>query len=244
MVERRVAVSTMVIAAALILVVVIGAAGCLLLGRGESQTQTMASSSKTSSRTSNDLGNLLVQSPAATFFAGPDVVANYTITLFLLGGNTSLTLSANAPAGVTVSFAPERITASSTAAFVQVSMAVSGGVAPGPFPLTVNASSAGGSFSRTFQAEIVKYLVVMVDKVFLPGNLSVPAGSSVTWVRLNGAIDQYDDGAHNVAFTSVLSSTSPTLEQYQAWSYAFSSAGRYSYTCTFHPGMDGVVNVT
>jgi plastocyanin len=65
--------------------------------------------------------------------------------------------------------------------------------------------------------------------------LKVTAGSEVTWVN--------DDGvAHNVvgedgAFRS------ETLKKGDTFSHTFDTAGRFKYTCAFHPGMDGVVEV-
>ena len=76
----------------------------------------------------------------------------------------------------------------------------------------------------------------------MPSKLSVPVGSTVYWVRLNGAIDQYDNGNHNVAFND-LSVVSPTLAQYASWSYTFGKAGNFTYYCTFHTFMTGTVTV-
>lgn len=89
---------------------------------------------------------------------------------------------------------------------------------------------------------MVKYLVVTVGATFVPGNLTIPAGSTVYWMRLNGVLSQYDNGDHNVVFKNI-SASSPTLTQYQSWSYVFNAAGNYPYYCAFHPFMTGEVVV-
>jgi plastocyanin len=65
--------------------------------------------------------------------------------------------------------------------------------------------------------------------------IKVTVGSAVTWVN--------DDGvAHNVigadnAFRS------GTLSKGDTFVHTFSTAGSFKYTCTFHPGMNGTVEV-
>jgi plastocyanin len=65
--------------------------------------------------------------------------------------------------------------------------------------------------------------------------LKVTAGSEVTWVNSDGI-------PHNVigqddAFSS------DSMDEDDTFSHTFSTAGRFVYTCTFHPGMNGVVEV-
>jgi plastocyanin len=137
---------------------------------------------------------------------------------------------------------PAQIQPGSESGPVVVSFKVAASVAEGTYPFNVTISSSGETNSQKFSLEVVKYLVVMVGVSYLPGSLSVPVGSTIYWMRLNGAIDQYDNGAHNVVFSAITAS-SPTLGQYQSWSYTFSQAGSFSYQCTFHPGMTGQVTV-
>ena len=91
--------------------------------------------------------------------------------------------------------------------------------------------------------EVIKYLVVTIGTSFVPANLTVSAGANVTWVRLNGPLSQYDDGSHDIDFLSGSSVVSPTLAQYQSWSYTFPQAGEYNYFCKFHPFMKGEIVV-
>ncbi len=173
-----------------------------------------------------------------------DVVANYTLQIVILGSlSDTITLMAAAPSGVQVSFAPSQILPGSESNKVVVSFAVSSSVAPGTFPLNITASSSGHTDSQKFSVEVVRYLVVTVGETFVPNSLSVPTGSTVYWMRLNGGLSQYDNGDHNVVFGTIQAS-SPTLAQYQSWSYTFSQAGAFGYQCTFHPGMTGAIMVT
>lgn len=65
--------------------------------------------------------------------------------------------------------------------------------------------------------------------------MRVAVGSKVTWVN--------DDGlSHNVvggdgAFKS------GTLDKGDTFTHEFTEAGLFKYTCTFHPGMNGVIQV-
>jgi plastocyanin len=77
---------------------------------------------------------------------------------------------------------------------------------------------------------------------FVPQNLIVEQGDLVTWLRLNGVISQYDDGDHDLDFSSGMSLVSPTLSQYDSWSYDFSLLGNYNYYCKYHPFLAGEIS--
>ena len=78
---------------------------------------------------------------------------------------------------------------------------------------------------------------------FYPDQLTVLTGSIVYWIKLNGAIDQYDSGAHNVVFNNG-AAASGTLPQWGTYSYTFNTPGAYTYRCTIHPGMQGTIIAT
>lgn len=65
--------------------------------------------------------------------------------------------------------------------------------------------------------------------------MRVTVGSEVTWVNEDGV-------AHNVVGED-RAFRSETLKKGDTFTHRFDTAGRYEYTCTFHPGMDGVVEV-
>ncbi len=62
-----------------------------------------------------------------------------------------------------------------------------------------------------------------------------------------GAVIQWKDTgstAHNVTFDGQSSLTSGTLQKGDTWQVQFTTAGTYTYHCTFHPGMNGQITVT
>jgi len=65
--------------------------------------------------------------------------------------------------------------------------------------------------------------------------MKVALGSTVTWVNEDAIAHNVvgDDGAFK----------SGTLDKGDTFTHEFKSAGRFEYTCTFHPGMDGVIQV-
>ena len=65
--------------------------------------------------------------------------------------------------------------------------------------------------------------------------MKVAAGSEVTWVNTDGV-------AHNV-IAGDGSFRSDTLEEDDTFVHTFDRAGSFEYTCAFHPGMDGVIEV-
>lgn len=65
--------------------------------------------------------------------------------------------------------------------------------------------------------------------------MKVVAGSEVTWVNKDGA-------PHNVIGKNN-SFKSGTLDKDDTFKHTFETAGRFEFTCTFHAGMDGVVEV-
>lgn len=76
--------------------------------------------------------------------------------------------------------------------------------------------------------------VSMVDYSFSPATVTINVGDSVTWTN-NGEEDH--DAAGNGFSTG-------TVAPGASGSATFSSAGRFAYICTFHPGMKGTVVVS
>ena len=71
---------------------------------------------------------------------------------------------------------------------------------------------------------------------FGPSALSVPAGTTVTWINR-------DDVPHVVVDTERKEFKSPPLDTDQKFSYTFAKAGTYTYYCSIHPKMTGKVVV-
>ena len=155
---------------------------------------------------------------------------------------STLSLTATAPAGITVTLSPSEYTTGGPAS-PMASIRVDPSTKPGMYGVNVTAAGGGATYSSTVSVQVVTYLVVTVGTQFLPQNMTVPVGSTVFWIRLNGVINQYDNGDHNIIFLDKKAYL-PTLMQYDTYSFQFTAAGDYPYYCSFHPLMKGDITVT
>ena len=75
--------------------------------------------------------------------------------------------------------------------------------------------------------------VAMQHYAFAPKDISVPAGTTVTWTN-------YDDDDHNVRGAGPKSAT---FGKGGTYSYTFATPGSFAYVCSLHPQMKGTVTV-
>ena len=67
------------------------------------------------------------------------------------------------------------------------------------------------------------------------GSMTISQGDTVTWTN-------QDSVPHDVVVTSgPVKFRSPMLTKGKSWSYTFSQAGAYSYTCSVHPDMHATI---
>jgi plastocyanin len=100
--------------------------------------------------------------------------------------------------------------------------------------LTLSACAGTGNAGPAEPVELNHGAVIAVDdNDFDPKHAVVPAGSTVTWEWVGNAPHNVvgDDFESDVIATGTLAHT-------------FNEPGTYSYSCTLHPGMDGMVEVT
>jgi plastocyanin len=71
---------------------------------------------------------------------------------------------------------------------------------------------------------------------FAPAAVTVPVGTSVTWVNR-------DDIPHTVVSTTGNFFKSKALDTDEKFSYTFTKAGTYPYFCSLHPKMTGKIVV-
>jgi len=89
---------------------------------------------------------------------------------------------------------------------------------------------ASAQDKRTSTAE------VKIDNfVFGPAAITVPVGTTVTWVN-------HDDIPHTVVSTEKVFK-SKVLDTDEKFSYTFTKPGEYPYFCSIHPKMTGKVIV-
>ena len=77
--------------------------------------------------------------------------------------------------------------------------------------------------------------VTMENSLFAPVNVTVPVGTTVTWVN--------DENMLHTVTASDSSFYSPDMAQNATFSHTFTTAGSYSYYCIYHFGMTGGIIV-
>ena len=77
--------------------------------------------------------------------------------------------------------------------------------------------------------------IVIKKFMFNPMNVTVPAGSEVTW-------DNQDGEPHTVVSVSG-DFRSQALDEKDKFSHRFDKPGTYKYLCTIHPRMVGTITV-
>ena len=88
----------------------------------------------------------------------------------------------------------------------------------------------------TAPAEAASHAVMIHNYAYSPASLSIAQGDTVTWTNM-------DTAEHDVVVTSgPVSFRSPMLSKGESWSYTFTTAGSYGYTCSVHPDMRGAVS--
>jgi len=86
----------------------------------------------------------------------------------------------------------------------------------------------------TDQAQISPNTIEIKNFSFTPSDLTVTAGTTVTW-------NQNDSASHTIVSDGLF--TSPTLATGKTYSFKFEKAGEYSYYCSIHPSMKGKITV-
>ena len=88
---------------------------------------------------------------------------------------------------------------------------------------------------RAVPAEPVTHTVVIENMRFNPDNLTVERGERVVWV--NKDLFPHTVTADGKAFDS------GDLQAGSSWAFLATTSGDYTYTCTYHPGMQGTLIV-
>jgi plastocyanin len=231
--------STLLITAIIVFVIVAVVVSALFFANPISKLNS-TSSSQDSNKPSLDFsfpGQLL---------ASPDISQmNYSLTISPPeNSDENLSLLAFAPLGLSAAFSPSSVSLTGLNASSVLALSVSQSTEPGEYYIILEEQSQGSSYNETISVLVLRYLVVTINTTFVPSSLTVVLNSVVTWLRLNGALSQVDDGAHDIDFSSGISAVSPTLNQYQTWNYTFTQPGNYDYYCKYHPFMTGDIQVS
>ena len=73
---------------------------------------------------------------------------------------------------------------------------------------------------------------------YVPNNLTVPAGTKVTWVNHDETAHTVNDAGPTKLFNSA------ALDTDDSYSFTFTEPGTYKYFCHLHPKMVGTITVT
>ncbi|HEY7087390.1 MAG TPA: cupredoxin family copper-binding protein [Tepidisphaeraceae bacterium] len=77
--------------------------------------------------------------------------------------------------------------------------------------------------------------ITIDDMQFSPSSVDIKVGDTVTWTN-------NDDRDHTVVSRDG-SFKSENLRPGSSYTYQFNKAGRFEYSCSYHPRMKGMVNV-
>ena len=98
---------------------------------------------------------------------------------------------------------------------------------------------AGGGCHQETEASATEASATTTVKLdgctFAPTITRVPVGTAITWINTT-------DGVHDVVGRKFEWSSQP-LERGATYARAFAKPGVYPYSCSFHPGMAGIVVV-
>ncbi|WP_309573080.1 plastocyanin/azurin family copper-binding protein [Deinococcus sp.] len=102
-------------------------------------------------------------------------------------------------------------------------------------PLCAAVLKSAATTSKTTPAPGVT--VKIGDNTFMPGTLTIPAGTTITWLH-TGKI------THNVLSLTLTDLKSPDLRPGDTYSHTFKTPGTYTYYCSYHDGMSATITVT
>jgi plastocyanin len=100
--------------------------------------------------------------------------------------------------------------------------------------LAIGAASARQSYFARAQEDPPAARVSIDNFSFMPKEITVTKGTTVTWVN-------HDDVPHTVVSGGAF--RSKALDTDDTFSFVFTEAGSYSYFCSVHPMMVGKVTV-
>jgi plastocyanin len=102
--------------------------------------------------------------------------------------------------------------------------------------MTVIACDGGDDGSTTSVAAAEEQRVEIADLAFAPDELTIAAGSAVTWVHADPNLPHTATSDDDVF-------DSGSLSEGDEFTFTFEEAGTYAYFCQVHPTMRGTIVV-
>jgi plastocyanin len=107
---------------------------------------------------------------------------------------------------------------------------------PGPSTIVVTPAPPAASPAPTAATGAASE-VAIAGFAFAPADLTVAAGTTVTWTNS-------DSAGHTVKSTDGGFASSGTLKKGDSYSITFDKAGTFPYVCAIHSSMTGTITVT
>lgn len=120
-------------------------------------------------------------------------------------------------------------------AIVAVSAVILVGATVMAFSIGIGDTGSGTADQTPFVTDARSVTVNMKDITFSPADLTIDAGTEVTWINEDAAIHDATDreDAWNTEF----------LSQDESETITFDTPGTFEYYCTVHPWMEGTITV-
>lgn len=188
----------------------------------------------------------------------PSVAEGQAAALDYGVGDELVVLNATEPSGISLHFFASNLTSSTlyyeiNAGFptnLEMRLTASPSIAPGVYPITIEASSGTLSVSYSFTVQVVEHLVIINNNTFSPSDLNATVGSTIYWIDVSS---EGANGAYDVIF-STINVQSPVLEPCDlgsygpaacgTFSYTFTTAGTFSYISNIYAEMKGTITIT
>ncbi len=243
--QARPGISKIALAVGLTAVVAVAAIAVYVTSAPLGSTTTRSSTSAVSV-SGADL--TIAMNPAMPLVA-PGQTQNYSSiqvsSLTGAGPSDTLTIRAFSPAGISIALDKTSVSLADNPQSIAFRLRADSSLSPGRYRVAIAASSPSTRpLNQTFTIEVVPILVVIQALAFHPQNITVPKGTSVSWINLDSNIGCCDPGNHNVVFQSGANASSPVLNRLDAWSYAFEAPATVGYYCSIHPYMKGQITIT
>ena len=235
------------IALASALVAVVGVAGIAIYETSILSPPT--ANIGTSSQGSSSRGSIVVTVIPSVPLIAPGETQNYTlIEVSSVAGatlNGTLAVRAFAPTGISIVLNESSVSLANNPQTIPFRLKADPGTPPGEYKVIVEASSPRlHALNQSFAVDVVPALVIIQGLAFRPQNITVPEGTSVSWINLDSTVGCCDPGNHNVVFMSGSNASSPTLKRLDTWSHTFDAPATLGYECTIHPFMKGQITVS
>jgi plastocyanin len=167
-----------------------------------------------------------------------------------LGSSEAISLNSTSAGGITVNFSPSTVQLQGSAnSNVTLTVSASKSSTPGNFTIRIQGVSGAYTQTASVTVRVVQNLVFMIQSAFSPVNMNVTVGSAVFWQNLDGpaggCAPSTGSGVHNVVFTTLLGVNSSTMNQFDVYSYTFTTAGSYFYYSSLDTDhlMNGTITV-